>query len=164
MHALVVDLAMLVLANALFLVDGSGYSAALLAVYDLLVVGLIAGWHGYAKRLRLETLDDLRLTFTSTAVATMVLLAIDALRSAEEPGVYPALQLWLLAAVLLAIGRLAFNLVVAWRRSSSRTAAGRPSAAGATSATSRRVEFVPMSTTATRTPRGVRLSARPGRR
>jgi exopolysaccharide biosynthesis polyprenyl glycosylphosphotransferase len=123
MHALLVDVAMLVLANVLFLADESGYGAPLLIVYDLFVVGLMAGWHGYAKRLRLEALDDLRLAFTSTAVATMGILAVDALSSAEEPGVYPALRLWLLAAVLLAIGRLGTNLVVAWMRSSSRTAA-----------------------------------------
>jgi exopolysaccharide biosynthesis polyprenyl glycosylphosphotransferase len=123
LHALVVDVAMLVLANVLFLLDGSGYGVTLLVLFDVLVVALVAGWHGYAKRLRLEALDDLRLTFTSTAVAAMGILAIDALKSAEEPGVYPALRLWLLAAVLLAIGRLSSNLVVAWMRSSSRTAA-----------------------------------------
>jgi exopolysaccharide biosynthesis polyprenyl glycosylphosphotransferase len=123
MHALVVDVAMLVLANALFLLDDSGYGVALLVLFDLLVVGFVAGLHGYARRLRLEALDDLRMTFTSTAVASMAILAIDALSSAEEPGVYPAVRLWLLAAVLLAIGRLGSNLVVAWMRSSSRTSA-----------------------------------------
>jgi exopolysaccharide biosynthesis polyprenyl glycosylphosphotransferase len=123
MHAVVVDLAMLVLANALFLLDGSGYGITLLVVFDLLVVGFVAGSHGYAKRLRLEALDDLRVTFTSTAVAAMTILAIDALSSADEPGVYPALRLWLLAAVLLAVGRLGSNLVVAWGRARSRTTA-----------------------------------------
>ncbi len=103
--------------------DGAGYSLPLLILFDAVVIGLVAGWRGYAKRLRLQTLDDLRLTFTSTAVATMTILAIDALQSAAEPGVYPALRLWLLATVLLGVGRLSFNLVVAWRRSSSRTAA-----------------------------------------
>ena len=123
MHALLVDVAMLVLANALFLPGGAGYSLPLLIAFDVVVVGLVAGSHGYAKRLRLQALDDLRLTFTSTAVATMTILAIDALQSADEPGVYPALRLWLLATVLLAVGRLSSNLVVAWRRASSRTAA-----------------------------------------
>jgi exopolysaccharide biosynthesis polyprenyl glycosylphosphotransferase len=123
LHAVLVDVAMLALANALFLLDDSGYGAALLILFDVLVVSLVAGWHGYAKRLRLEALDDLRVAFTSTALATMAILAIDALSSAEEPGVYPALRLWLLAAVLLAIGRLGSNIVVAWRRASSRTAA-----------------------------------------
>ena len=121
-HALLVDVAMLVVANAFFLADGAGYSVPLLILFDAVVVGFVAGWRGYATRLRLEALDDLRLTFTSTAVATMTILAIDALRSTDEPGVYPALRLWLLATVLLAVGRLTFNLVVAWRRSSSRTA------------------------------------------
>ncbi len=123
MHAVVLDVAMLVLANVLFLADGAGYSVQLLILFDVVVVGLVAGSRGYASRLRLEALDDLRLTFTSTAVATMMILAIDALRSADEPGVYPALRLWLLATVLLAVGRLSSNLVVAWRRASSRTAA-----------------------------------------
>ena len=123
MHAVLLDVAMLVLANVLFLADGAGYSVQLLILFDVVVVGLVAGSRGYASRLRLEALDDLRLTFTSTAVATMMILAIDALRSADEPGVYPALRLWLLATVLLAVGRLSSNLVVAWRRASSRTAA-----------------------------------------
>jgi len=122
-RALLVDVAMLVLANTLFLAGGAGYSLPLLILFDVVVIGLVAGWRGYAKRLRLQTLDDLRLTFTSTAVATMTILAIDALQSAAEPGVYPALRLWLLATVLLGVGRLSFNLVVAWRRASSRTAA-----------------------------------------
>jgi exopolysaccharide biosynthesis polyprenyl glycosylphosphotransferase len=122
-HAVLVDVAMLVLANVLFLLDGSVYGALLLVVFDLMVVGLVAGSHGYAKRLRLEALDDVRVTFTSTAVASMTILAIDALSSADEPGVYPALRLWLLAAFLLAVGRLTSNLVVAWGRASSRTTA-----------------------------------------
>jgi FlaA1/EpsC-like NDP-sugar epimerase len=122
-HALLVDVAMLVLANVILLADGAGYSVPLLFLFDAVVLGLVAGSRGYATRLRLEALDDLRLTFTSTAVATMTILAIDALRTADEPGVYPALRLWLLATVLLAVGRLSSNLVVAWRRSSSRTAA-----------------------------------------
>ena len=122
-HAPLVDVAMLVLANVVVLVDGAGYSMPLLILFDVLVVGLVAGWRGYARRLRLEALDDVRLTVTSTAVAAMTVLAIDAIRSAEEPGVYPALRLWLLATVLLTVGRLGSNLVVAWMRSSSRTAA-----------------------------------------
>jgi exopolysaccharide biosynthesis polyprenyl glycosylphosphotransferase len=122
-HALLVDVAMLVVANVLFLAGGAGYGVPLLLLFDAVVVGFVAGWRGYATRLRLEALDDLRLTVTSTAVATMTILAIDALRSTDEPGVYPALRLWLLATVLLAGGRLTSNLVVAWRRSSSRTAA-----------------------------------------
>jgi exopolysaccharide biosynthesis polyprenyl glycosylphosphotransferase len=124
-HGLLVDVAMLVLANALFLLDDvpSGYGIALLAVFDVVVVGLVAGSHGYTRRLRLDALDDLRLSFTSTAVAAMTIVAIDALRSTDEPSAYAALRLWLLATVLLAAGRLCANLVVAWRRASSRTAA-----------------------------------------
>ena len=124
-HGLLVDIAMLLVANALFVLDdaGSGYGIPLLLVFDAVVVGLIASWHGYAKRLRLDALADLRVTFTSTAVATMTIVAIDALRSTDEPSAYAALRLWLLATVLLAVGRLTTNLVVAWSRSSSRTAA-----------------------------------------
>jgi exopolysaccharide biosynthesis polyprenyl glycosylphosphotransferase len=123
LSTVLVDIAMLVAANVVFLADGAGYSVPLLILFDAVVVGVVAAWRGYATRLRLEALDDLRLTFTSTAVATMTILAIDALRSTDEPGVYPALRLWLLATVLLAVGRLTTNLVVAWRRSSSRSAA-----------------------------------------
>ena len=123
LHALLVDVAMLVLANVLFLADGAGYGIPLLVVFDAVVIGLVAGSHGYARRLRLEALDDVRLTLTSTAVATMSIVVADALRSADEPGVYPAVRLWLLATVLLVLGRLSSNLVVAWRRASSRTAA-----------------------------------------
>ena len=122
-QALLVDVAMLVLANALFLADGAGYGVPLLILFDVVVVGLVAGSRGYATRLRLDALDDVRLAFTSTAVASMTILVVAALRSADEPGVYPALRLWLLATVLLAVGRLSANLVVAWRRASSRTAA-----------------------------------------
>jgi hypothetical protein len=53
----------------------------------------------------------------------MTVIAIDAVGANGEPGVYPALRLWLLAALLLAGGRLVSGLVVAWLRSSSRTAA-----------------------------------------
>jgi exopolysaccharide biosynthesis polyprenyl glycosylphosphotransferase len=122
-HVLILDVAMLVLANAIFLLDGSGYGIPLLLLFDVLVLGFVAGGHGYARRLRLEALDDVRVTFTSAAVAAMTVLAVDAMRSAEEPGVYATLRLWLLATVLLAVGRLVSNLVVAWRRASSRTAA-----------------------------------------
>ena len=123
-QGLLVDVAMLVLANAVFLLDdaGSGYGIPLLVVFDVVVVGLVASWHGYARRLRLDALDDLRLTFTSTAVAAIAIMAIDAVSSAEEPSAHAALRLWLLATVLLAIGRLSSNLAVAWRRASSRTA------------------------------------------
>jgi len=121
-HGLLVDVAMLFAANVLFLLDdaGSGYGVPLLLVFDVIVVALVVSWHGYAKRLRLDALADLRVTFTSTAVATMTIVAIDALRSADEPSAYAALRIWLLATVLLAVGRLATNLVVAWSRSRTR--------------------------------------------
>ncbi len=124
-YGLIVDVAMLVVANALFLLSdaASGYGVPLLVAFDVFVVTLVASWHGYAKRLRLDALADLRMTFTSTSVATMAIVAIDALRSADEPSAYAALRLWLLATILLAVGRLTANLVVAWSRSSSRTAA-----------------------------------------
>ena len=123
MHALVIDVAMLVLANMLFLLMGAGYGLGIVVAFDAIVVGLVASWHGYTRRLRLNGLDDLRVTLTSTAVAAMMVIAIEALGTSEEPGVYPALRLWLLSAVLLATGRLGSNLFVAWLRSSSRTAA-----------------------------------------
>ena len=123
--AVLVDIAMLALANLLFLVSNGteAYGAPLLLGFDLIVLGLVASSHGYTRRLRLDALDDLRLTFTSTSVAAMVVLTADTLSSAAEPSAYGALRIWLVATVLLAGGRLGSNLVVAWRRASSRSAA-----------------------------------------
>jgi exopolysaccharide biosynthesis polyprenyl glycosylphosphotransferase len=124
-YAVLVDVAMLLLANALFLASdpGPGSWLAMLLVFDVVALGLIVSWRGYAPRLRLDALDDLRMTVTSTAVATMTVVSIDALVYTEEPSAYSALRLWVLATLLLAFGRLTANLVVAWRRASSRTAA-----------------------------------------
>jgi exopolysaccharide biosynthesis polyprenyl glycosylphosphotransferase len=125
-HAVLVDIAMLLLANALFFATDPGpgsWAASLLLVFDAIVIGLVASWRGYAERLRLDALADLRVASTSTAVATLAVVSIDAFLDAEEPSAYAALRLWFAATVLLAIGRLSSNLVVAWRRASSRTAA-----------------------------------------
>ena len=125
-HVVLVDIAMLLLANALLLAadPGSGsWAASLLLVFDTIVIGLVASWRGYAERLRLDALADLRVAFTSTAVAAMAVVSIDALLDADEPSAYAALRLWFISTLLLAVGRLSSNLVVAWRRASSRTAA-----------------------------------------
>jgi exopolysaccharide biosynthesis polyprenyl glycosylphosphotransferase len=124
-RAALVDVAMLMLANVLFLASDPGResSLALLLAFDAIAIGLVASWRGYAPRLRLDALDDLRMTVTSTAVATMTVVSIDALVYTDEPSAYAALRLWIFATVLLAFGRLTTNLVVAWRRASSRTAA-----------------------------------------
>jgi exopolysaccharide biosynthesis polyprenyl glycosylphosphotransferase len=124
-HAVLVDVAMLAVANVLFLATdpGPGSWLALLVAFDAIAIGLIAAWRGYAPRLRLDALDDLRMTVTSSAVATMTVVSIDALVYTDEPSSYAALRLWILATVLLALGRLGSNLVAAWRRESSRTAA-----------------------------------------
>ena len=120
-----VDVAMLAAANVVFLASnpGGGSGLALLLVFDAITMGVTASWRGYATRLRLDALDDLRMTITSTAVATMGIVSIDALLYADEPSAYAALRLWLLATIFLALGRLTWNLVVAWRRASSRTSA-----------------------------------------
>ena len=122
-HMLLLDAAMLAVANALLLASTSeAYGVSLLLVFDAVVLGLIASSRGYTRQLRLDALDDLRLTFTSTAVATMAVLAVDALRSSDDPSAYAALRLWLVATILLAAGRLTSNLVIAWRRASLRSA------------------------------------------
>jgi len=123
-QALVADIAMLALANVVFLTSnpGTGYRASLLVVFDMVVIALIASWHGYRPRLRLDALDDLRMIFTSTAVATMTVVSINVIFADEEPSTYAALRLWIIATVVLAVGRLTSNLVIAWRRESSRSA------------------------------------------
>jgi exopolysaccharide biosynthesis polyprenyl glycosylphosphotransferase len=124
-YAALVDVAMLLVANAVFLASnpGRGSWIGMLLVFDVVAIGLMASWRAYAPRLRLDALDDLRTTVTSTAVATMIVVSIDALVYVDEPSSYAALRLWVLATILLAFGRLSANLVVAWRRASSRSAA-----------------------------------------
>jgi len=125
LRVLLVDLAMLATANVLFLASnpGSGSWPTLLLAFDAITIALVASWRGYAVRLRLDALDDIRTALTSTAVATMSVVSIDAIVYPDEPSAYAALRLWLIAALLLALGRLSSSLVSAWRRESSRTAA-----------------------------------------
>ena len=116
--ALAVDLSMLALANALFFAAAApgDLRFGFLIAFDAVAVALIASWRGYARRLKLDVLDDIRMAITSTAVATMAIVSIDALVYAHEPSAYSALRLWALAAVLLTVGRLSSDLVSSWSR------------------------------------------------
>jgi exopolysaccharide biosynthesis polyprenyl glycosylphosphotransferase len=123
-QAVLVDVVMLLLANGLFLASDPGHGSWIaMFAFDAVALGLMASWRGYAPRLRLDALDDLRMTVTSTAVATMTVVSVDALVHTDEPSSYAALRLWVIATALLTVGRLTSNLVTAWRRASSRTAA-----------------------------------------
>jgi exopolysaccharide biosynthesis polyprenyl glycosylphosphotransferase len=117
-HALTVDVAMLVLANAIFLASAAPGDLQLLFLlaFDAVALALIASWRGYARRLRLDVLDDVRMAITSTAVATMAIVSADALLYADETSAYGALRLWALAAVLLTVGRLSSDLASSWGR------------------------------------------------
>jgi exopolysaccharide biosynthesis polyprenyl glycosylphosphotransferase len=124
--AVVTDVAMLAIANAIFMASDPGQPSfwlPLLLVFDAITLGLISSWRGYAPRLRLDALDDLRMTVTSTAVATMTVISIDALVHTGEPSSYVGLRLWFLATTLLTVGRLSSSLVTTWRREHSHAAA-----------------------------------------
>ncbi|HSI98575.1 MAG TPA: sugar transferase [Gaiellaceae bacterium] len=120
--ALAVDVAMLAAANAIFVAGdvGDAFWLPLLIAFDAIAIALMASWRGYARRLRLDVLDDVRMAVTSTAVATMAVVSIDALVNAEEPSAYGALRLWLLAGVFLALGRVTTSVVSTWSRTNLR--------------------------------------------
>ncbi|MFO7571060.1 MAG: sugar transferase [Gaiellaceae bacterium] len=116
--ALATDVAMLAVVNAIVLAGEArgGFLVLLLLAFDLVAITVMATWRGYARRLRLDVLDDVRMVVTSTAVATMAVISIDALVRADEPSAYSALRLWLLATALLVAGRVTSNLVSSWSR------------------------------------------------
>jgi exopolysaccharide biosynthesis polyprenyl glycosylphosphotransferase len=123
--AVVLDLAMLGAANLLFLASDPvlSFQPSLLLAFDAVVVGLMFAWRGYAPRLRLDALYDIRLALSSVAIATMAALLLGALVAAAQPSAYAALQLWLLASGTLALGRVTSNGASTWRRRSGRRAA-----------------------------------------
>jgi exopolysaccharide biosynthesis polyprenyl glycosylphosphotransferase len=123
--SVVLDLAMLGAANLLFLASNPGVSFQpfLLLAFDAVVIGLMYAWRGYAPRLRLDALHDIRLVLSSAAIATMAALSIGALVAPAEPSAYAALHLWLLASGTLALGRVTWNGASTWRRRSGRRAA-----------------------------------------
>jgi hypothetical protein len=74
-------------------------------------------------RLRPDIFEDIRVALTATALATMSVISIDALISADEPRTVGALELWLLASIVLALGRFMSNIESSWRRSHGKVGA-----------------------------------------
>ncbi len=122
---LLLDVALLAVANLLFLADaGQLFSWPSLLAFDAAAIALLATWRGYAPRLRLDVLDDVRMAVASTAVATLFVVSLDSLARATEPSAYGALRLWLLASMLLTAGRATWNVTTSWRRRTTTHAAG----------------------------------------
>jgi len=117
-RAVILDVAMLAAANLLFLAADTGQSFLwpLLLVFDAVVIGLTVNWRGYAPRFRLDALDDFRRAATTTAIATMAVLSLNTLLPADEPNAYAILQLWVVATLLLVVGRATSNLASSRRR------------------------------------------------
>lgn len=123
--AVLLDVAMLGVANLLFLASAPDQSfwPPLLLAFDALAIGFMLARRAYAPRLRLDVLDDIRLAVISTAVATMTVISINALLAKAEPSAYAALQLWVLASALLALGRVTSNNASSRRRRNGQRAA-----------------------------------------
>jgi exopolysaccharide biosynthesis polyprenyl glycosylphosphotransferase len=114
----ILDIAMLAIANVVFLSahQRPSFWTPLIIVFDGVAFGLMARSYAKASKLRLDVFEDIRRAVTSTAVATMVVISVSALLSPDEPSAYDALDLWLLASVLLAAGRVVWNRNALWQR------------------------------------------------
>jgi exopolysaccharide biosynthesis polyprenyl glycosylphosphotransferase len=111
------DLAGLAAANLFFLAFApSAFWPPLLLVFDAVALSLMASWRAYTPRLRLDVLDDARMAFTSTAVATMSIVSIGALFLPDKPTAQGAFELWLLAGALVTAGRVAWHSGSTWQR------------------------------------------------
>jgi exopolysaccharide biosynthesis polyprenyl glycosylphosphotransferase len=118
-----VDAAMLGVASLVFFATQAGQDLgwALLLVFNAATLSLLIGRRAESPRLRPDVLDDIRTAVTATALATLTVISIDALVSAE-PRSTDALGLWLLASILLMGGRSASAVASSWRRQSGRGA------------------------------------------
>lgn len=104
------DVAALVAANLLYLFgDDVTFGLPLLVLFDFVCLVLLFSRGLYGPRLKLDLLDDIRASVTATAVATLTIVFVDAMVSAAEPSSYRALELWLLASMALAGGRIISN-------------------------------------------------------
>ena len=81
-------------------------------------------FRGYAPRLRLEILEELRAVLTATAVAAMTLIAVHEVTAADQIDGSEAVRLWGYSCVYLAAGRA--GLVFAQRRARRSWIAGTP--------------------------------------
>jgi exopolysaccharide biosynthesis polyprenyl glycosylphosphotransferase len=83
-----------------------------LTVYPTLTLCLLASFGKYRRRLRLEILEDARLTIAATAIAAMVTLPLGALSDVAQ--VQSAERIWFFSAVYLIAGNA--GLLMAQRR------------------------------------------------
>ena len=99
-------------------------TAQWLVFYSAVTIVGLAVFHGYAPRLRLEILEELRGVLTATAIAAMSLIAAHELTSLAEIDGSEVARLWVFTFVYLAAGRA--GLVVAQRRARRNWIAGTP--------------------------------------
>jgi exopolysaccharide biosynthesis polyprenyl glycosylphosphotransferase len=89
-------------------------------LYPLVTLSLLAAFGKYRRRLRLEILDDARITVAATAIAAMAVLPLAALHEAET--VSAAERTWLFTTLYLIAGNS--GLLIAQRRARARGVAG----------------------------------------
>jgi exopolysaccharide biosynthesis polyprenyl glycosylphosphotransferase len=113
--ALLLDAVLLVAAAAATQVGSADagilrIQAPLLALYAVIVLGLLHLRGMYGWRLRVSVLDDLRSVVAATALASMALLTLRVLLPGEVDDLAPqALRLLAFSAVYLAAGRVAYD-------------------------------------------------------
>ncbi len=124
---LLVDVAMLATAGAIATISSRSPQPITLpwmTFYAAVTIAGLAAFRGYAPRLRLEILEELRAVLTATAVAAMTLIAVHEVTAADQIDGSEAVRLWGYSCVYLAAGRA--GLVVAQRRARRSWIAGTP--------------------------------------
>jgi exopolysaccharide biosynthesis polyprenyl glycosylphosphotransferase len=91
-----------------------------LTLYPALTLSLLAAFGKYRRHLRLEILEDARITLAATAIAVMITLPFSVLQSDDQ--VASAERIWLFSALYLIAGNT--GLVLAQRRARARGVAG----------------------------------------
>ena len=112
---LVVDVVMLLAADALLLSGDHTLPVWALAFFDIVTIVLLATWRGYRMRIRLDAFDDIKLVTTSTAIAAMSTLTLQTLLF-RAPAGDSIIYLWSLAIVFLGLGRIATTAFTIRRR------------------------------------------------
>jgi len=113
--ALALDAAMLFAAALVSQLTASGAGIVTvpspwLVVYGVLVVSFLYVRNGYAWRLRISALDDVRTVLATTVFASMAVLSLRILLPGEVSDLAPqALRLFAFSAVYLAAGRVALD-------------------------------------------------------
>jgi exopolysaccharide biosynthesis polyprenyl glycosylphosphotransferase len=125
LSCLLVDVAMLAAAAAAASVTSTSpqpLSVTWFVLFSAATIGCLAVLRGYAPRMRLEILEELRHVLTTTAVAAMLMIAAHELTSGHEIDGSEVARLWAYAFVYLAAGRT--GLFVAQRRARRSSVAG----------------------------------------